>query len=100
MFLRLNIELSSSDVAQKDQRPARNLMMIARMPEDRSKTFKNLQNLLKTFKATYTCVCTPVGPTDIGSYHIICCILHDRRATAQSGTAVRTLAEIARCIVM
>eukprot|EP00972_Heterocapsa_arctica_P006821 997003-Heterocapsa_arctica.AAC.1 len=44
---------------------ARNLMVIARMPEDRSNTFKNLQKYSKTFKATYTCMCTPAGPTDI-----------------------------------
>eukprot|EP00972_Heterocapsa_arctica_P105582 15555290-Heterocapsa_arctica.AAC.1 len=39
-------------------------MVIARMPEDRSKTFENLPKLTKTFKAIYTCMCTPVGPTD------------------------------------
>eukprot|EP00972_Heterocapsa_arctica_P013586 2004439-Heterocapsa_arctica.AAC.1 len=41
-------------------------MVIARMPEDQSKTFKNLQiTTSKTFNAMYTCItCTPVGPTD------------------------------------
>eukprot|EP00972_Heterocapsa_arctica_P040464 5960834-Heterocapsa_arctica.AAC.1 len=39
-------------------------MVMARMPEDRSKTFRNLQTPSKTFKAMYTCMCTPVGPTD------------------------------------
>ena len=33
--------ISSSDFVQNDHRSARNLMVIARMPEDRSKTFKN-----------------------------------------------------------
>eukprot|EP00972_Heterocapsa_arctica_P063716 9402087-Heterocapsa_arctica.AAC.1 len=33
-------------------------MVIARMPEDRSKPLKHY----KTFKAMYTCMCTPVGP--------------------------------------
>eukprot|EP00972_Heterocapsa_arctica_P029948 4413070-Heterocapsa_arctica.AAC.1 len=32
--------VSSSDVAQNDKRSARNIMVLARMPEDRSKTFK------------------------------------------------------------
>eukprot|EP00972_Heterocapsa_arctica_P074676 11020151-Heterocapsa_arctica.AAC.1 len=57
--------LSSSDAVQNDQRSARNPMVIAGMPEDRSKTFKNLQKQTKTFKAIYTCTCTPVGPTAI-----------------------------------
>eukprot|EP00972_Heterocapsa_arctica_P056721 8373370-Heterocapsa_arctica.AAC.1 len=41
------------------------LVVMERMPEDRSKTFKNSlkQKLLKAFKAIYTCMCTPVGPT-------------------------------------
>eukprot|EP00972_Heterocapsa_arctica_P008825 1294726-Heterocapsa_arctica.AAC.1 len=39
-------------------------MVIARMPEDPSKAFKHRQKTSKTFKATYTCMCTPVGPTD------------------------------------
>eukprot|EP00972_Heterocapsa_arctica_P115371 16447365-Heterocapsa_arctica.AAC.1 len=43
MLLRLRIGLSSSYVVQHDQRSARNLMVIARMPRDRSKTFTNLQ---------------------------------------------------------
>eukprot|EP00972_Heterocapsa_arctica_P097014 14312515-Heterocapsa_arctica.AAC.1 len=30
--------------AQNDQRSARNLVVIARVPEDRAKTFKNLQS--------------------------------------------------------
>eukprot|EP00972_Heterocapsa_arctica_P060633 8945369-Heterocapsa_arctica.AAC.1 len=40
-------------------------MVIARMPEDRSKTFKSLQTHSNTLKAIYTCTCTPVRPTDI-----------------------------------
>eukprot|EP00972_Heterocapsa_arctica_P045194 6671540-Heterocapsa_arctica.AAC.1 len=39
-------------------------MAIARMPEDRSKSFKNIQQPLTTFKAIYTCMCTPVGRTE------------------------------------
>eukprot|EP00972_Heterocapsa_arctica_P044135 6515407-Heterocapsa_arctica.AAC.1 len=35
--------LSSSDFVQNDQRSARNLMVITRKPEDRSKAFKNLR---------------------------------------------------------
>eukprot|EP00972_Heterocapsa_arctica_P010834 1587377-Heterocapsa_arctica.AAC.1 len=31
-------------------------MVTARMPEDRSKTVKNRQEQLKTFKAIYTCM--------------------------------------------
>eukprot|EP00972_Heterocapsa_arctica_P044129 6513714-Heterocapsa_arctica.AAC.1 len=33
--------VSSLDFVQNDERCARNLMVIARMPEDRSETFKN-----------------------------------------------------------
>eukprot|EP00972_Heterocapsa_arctica_P097652 14409862-Heterocapsa_arctica.AAC.1 len=40
-------------------------MVIARMPEDRSKTFKNLYKLQNTFKAIYTCMCTPSNPRAI-----------------------------------
>eukprot|EP00972_Heterocapsa_arctica_P061669 9094465-Heterocapsa_arctica.AAC.1 len=43
MFLRLQVGLSSSEFVPTDQRSARNPMMIARTPEDRSKTFKNRQ---------------------------------------------------------
>eukprot|EP00972_Heterocapsa_arctica_P088210 13006505-Heterocapsa_arctica.AAC.1 len=32
--------------------------------EDARRPFNNLQQPSRTFKATYTCVCTPVGPTD------------------------------------
>eukprot|EP00972_Heterocapsa_arctica_P062773 9260340-Heterocapsa_arctica.AAC.1 len=39
-------------------------MVIARMPEDRSNMFKNLQQPSNTFQVIYTCMCTPVGPTD------------------------------------
>eukprot|EP00972_Heterocapsa_arctica_P074045 10929869-Heterocapsa_arctica.AAC.1 len=39
-------------------------MVIARMPEDRSKTIKNLQTPSSTCKAIHTCMCTPVGPTE------------------------------------
>eukprot|EP00972_Heterocapsa_arctica_P031082 4574371-Heterocapsa_arctica.AAC.1 len=46
-------------------RSARNLMVIARMPEDLSNTFKNLQQPSKTDKAIYTCMCAPVGPTEL-----------------------------------
>eukprot|EP00972_Heterocapsa_arctica_P020577 3032859-Heterocapsa_arctica.AAC.1 len=35
---------------QNDQRSARHLMVIARMPEDSSNTFKNLQTPSTTFK--------------------------------------------------
>eukprot|EP00972_Heterocapsa_arctica_P085685 12627204-Heterocapsa_arctica.AAC.1 len=43
VFKELKIGLSSSDVVQKYKRSARNLMVIARMPEDRRKPLKNLQ---------------------------------------------------------
>eukprot|EP00972_Heterocapsa_arctica_P003271 486936-Heterocapsa_arctica.AAC.1 len=39
-------------------------MVIERMPGDGSKTVKNRQKPATTFKAIYTCMCTPVGPTD------------------------------------
>eukprot|EP00972_Heterocapsa_arctica_P102587 15119694-Heterocapsa_arctica.AAC.1 len=45
--------ISSSEVVQNDQHSANNLMVTARMPEDRSKTFKNLQKPSKP----YTPVC-------------------------------------------
>eukprot|EP00972_Heterocapsa_arctica_P106975 15758896-Heterocapsa_arctica.AAC.1 len=54
-------------------------MAMARMPEDRSKTVNKQQHTLSnTFKAIYTCMCTPVGPTDSivwfnTSYYIISC---------------------------
>eukprot|EP00972_Heterocapsa_arctica_P088586 13062999-Heterocapsa_arctica.AAC.1 len=67
MLLRLKIGLSSSEFVQHDQRSARNLTVTARMPEDRSNTVKHIENLqqpLKTCKAIYTCMCTPVGPTE------------------------------------
>eukprot|EP00972_Heterocapsa_arctica_P110770 16310795-Heterocapsa_arctica.AAC.1 len=40
MLLRLKIGLSSSEVVQTGQPSARNIMVIARMPEDRSKTLQ------------------------------------------------------------
>eukprot|EP00972_Heterocapsa_arctica_P010278 1509246-Heterocapsa_arctica.AAC.1 len=46
--------LSSSDVVQNYNLSARNLMVIARMPEDCSKTFNHVQKPSKTFKAIYT----------------------------------------------
>eukprot|EP00972_Heterocapsa_arctica_P100633 14837800-Heterocapsa_arctica.AAC.1 len=56
MRLRLKIGLSSSDFMQNDGRSARNLTVTARMPEDRSKTFKNLQNLqIHIHLCAYTC---------------------------------------------
>eukprot|EP00972_Heterocapsa_arctica_P027195 3998597-Heterocapsa_arctica.AAC.1 len=45
--------VSSSEFVQNDMRSARNLMVIARRPEDRSKTVRNLQKHSKTFKAIY-----------------------------------------------
>eukprot|EP00972_Heterocapsa_arctica_P096564 14247259-Heterocapsa_arctica.AAC.1 len=56
MLLRLRIGLSSSDVVQHYQRYARNLMVIARMPEDRPKTLKTFKNRQKPSKP-YTPVC-------------------------------------------
>eukprot|EP00972_Heterocapsa_arctica_P074406 10980583-Heterocapsa_arctica.AAC.1 len=41
--------VSISDVAQTDQRSAWYIMVIARMPEDRSKTFKSLQQPSKPY---------------------------------------------------
>eukprot|EP00972_Heterocapsa_arctica_P022914 3370903-Heterocapsa_arctica.AAC.1 len=38
-------------------------MVIARMPEDRSNPFKNIQRPSKALKAIHTCMCTPVGRT-------------------------------------
>eukprot|EP00972_Heterocapsa_arctica_P072793 10746713-Heterocapsa_arctica.AAC.1 len=35
------------------------------MPEDRSKTFKNLPAPSKTSKSICTCKCTPVGPAEL-----------------------------------
>eukprot|EP00972_Heterocapsa_arctica_P112316 16431075-Heterocapsa_arctica.AAC.1 len=43
--------VSSSDVVQHDERSGRNLMVIARMPEEPFKTLNNLH-----FKAVYTCI--------------------------------------------
>eukprot|EP00972_Heterocapsa_arctica_P057873 8538430-Heterocapsa_arctica.AAC.1 len=40
-------------------------MVIAMMPEDRSKTSKNRQKPSKPCKAIYTCMCTPGGPAEI-----------------------------------
>eukprot|EP00972_Heterocapsa_arctica_P031890 4697696-Heterocapsa_arctica.AAC.1 len=51
MYLRLQIGFSSSDFVRNDQRSATNLMAIARMPEDRSKTLKNLQNNIKNLQS-------------------------------------------------
>eukprot|EP00972_Heterocapsa_arctica_P036671 5399669-Heterocapsa_arctica.AAC.1 len=45
MVLKFELGLSSSDSVQNDQRPARNLMVIARMPEDPSKPSKTSENL-------------------------------------------------------
>eukprot|EP00972_Heterocapsa_arctica_P047566 7016523-Heterocapsa_arctica.AAC.1 len=39
-------------------------MVIARMPEDRSNILQHRQQPSHTLKAIYTCMCTPVGPTD------------------------------------
>eukprot|EP00972_Heterocapsa_arctica_P008732 1280345-Heterocapsa_arctica.AAC.1 len=39
------------------------MMVIARMPEDL--TFQKLKKPPKPCKAICTCMCTPVGPTDI-----------------------------------
>eukprot|EP00972_Heterocapsa_arctica_P107520 15839431-Heterocapsa_arctica.AAC.1 len=64
MLLKLKLGLSSLYFVQNDKRSARNLVVIARMPEDRSNTVNNLQTLSTTFKAIYTCMCAPVGPTD------------------------------------
>eukprot|EP00972_Heterocapsa_arctica_P033411 4918213-Heterocapsa_arctica.AAC.1 len=48
--------VSSSDFVQKYKRSANNIMVIARMPEDRSKTIqKPVKHRFKTFKAIYTC---------------------------------------------
>eukprot|EP00972_Heterocapsa_arctica_P002073 296538-Heterocapsa_arctica.AAC.1 len=68
MSLRLRIGLSSSDVVQNDRRFVRKLMVMARMPEDPSKTFKHLKQPSNNFKAMYACTCTPVGPTDNNSH--------------------------------
>eukprot|EP00972_Heterocapsa_arctica_P038739 5709629-Heterocapsa_arctica.AAC.1 len=46
---------SQAYVVQNYKRSARNLMVMARMPEDRSKTFKTIQTPSKTFKAIYPC---------------------------------------------
>eukprot|EP00972_Heterocapsa_arctica_P025029 3688972-Heterocapsa_arctica.AAC.1 len=40
MCLKLKLGLSSSYLLQSDKRSARNLMVIARMPENRSKTIE------------------------------------------------------------
>eukprot|EP00972_Heterocapsa_arctica_P089899 13261686-Heterocapsa_arctica.AAC.1 len=56
MFLRLQIRLSSSDYVRNEKRSASNLMVIARMPEDRSKTFKTFNNFQRPSKP-YTPVC-------------------------------------------
>eukprot|EP00972_Heterocapsa_arctica_P007272 1059968-Heterocapsa_arctica.AAC.1 len=60
MFLSLKIGLSNSDFVQNDQRSARYIMVIARMPEDRSKTVKNLKTNFKNLHShihlcVYTC---------------------------------------------
>eukprot|EP00972_Heterocapsa_arctica_P039880 5874383-Heterocapsa_arctica.AAC.1 len=56
MVLRLK-SFSSSDAVQHDKQSARNLMAIARMPEDCSKTFKHLQKPSKPYTpvCVYTC---------------------------------------------
>eukprot|EP00972_Heterocapsa_arctica_P104172 15352274-Heterocapsa_arctica.AAC.1 len=60
-----NLKLvSSSDVVQTYQRSARNILVIARIPEARSTTLQKHYKPLTTFKAIYTCTCTPVGRTD------------------------------------
>eukprot|EP00972_Heterocapsa_arctica_P023622 3480673-Heterocapsa_arctica.AAC.1 len=43
MLLKLKLVLSNSYVVQKYKRSARNIMVIARMPEDRSATFEHIQ---------------------------------------------------------
>eukprot|EP00972_Heterocapsa_arctica_P107717 15865277-Heterocapsa_arctica.AAC.1 len=48
--------VSSSEFVQNDQRSARNRMVIARMPEDRSETLTNVQQPFQTFKP-YTPAC-------------------------------------------
>eukprot|EP00972_Heterocapsa_arctica_P077366 11410489-Heterocapsa_arctica.AAC.1 len=53
VLLKLKI-VSSSDMLQNDQRPARNIMVLARLPEDRSETLKNLQAPLHTVEAIHT----------------------------------------------
>eukprot|EP00972_Heterocapsa_arctica_P051871 7630402-Heterocapsa_arctica.AAC.1 len=57
MFLKLKSWLSSSDVVDTYKRSARDLMMIARMPEDRSKTFKNQLNNLQSHIHLYVYTC-------------------------------------------
>eukprot|EP00972_Heterocapsa_arctica_P079550 11723856-Heterocapsa_arctica.AAC.1 len=63
MLLRLKIGLSSSDVSHNYKRSARNIMVIAGMPEDRSKTINNFQTPSNTFNSLqqpskpYTPVC-------------------------------------------
>eukprot|EP00972_Heterocapsa_arctica_P106940 15752915-Heterocapsa_arctica.AAC.1 len=46
--------VSSSDLMQNDQRSARSMTVIARMPEDRLKTINNREQPSNTFKAIYT----------------------------------------------
>eukprot|EP00972_Heterocapsa_arctica_P038161 5618405-Heterocapsa_arctica.AAC.1 len=54
ILLRLKID-SQAQTVQNDQRLARNRMVIGRMPEDRSKTFKNMkQKPSNTSKAIST----------------------------------------------
>eukprot|EP00972_Heterocapsa_arctica_P099959 14741175-Heterocapsa_arctica.AAC.1 len=53
LFL-LSTFVSSSDVMQNDQPSARNRKVIARMPEDRSNTFNNLQTHLNNIRTIYT----------------------------------------------
>eukprot|EP00972_Heterocapsa_arctica_P048466 7144091-Heterocapsa_arctica.AAC.1 len=52
--------ISSSELVQNDQGSARNVMVTARMPEDRSKTIKNFQTLYNNLQShirlyAYTC---------------------------------------------
>eukprot|EP00972_Heterocapsa_arctica_P063585 9384508-Heterocapsa_arctica.AAC.1 len=49
--------ISSSDVVQHDQRSARNIMAIARTPEDRLKTVDKPSTTVQKPSAPYTPVC-------------------------------------------
>eukprot|EP00972_Heterocapsa_arctica_P075462 11130859-Heterocapsa_arctica.AAC.1 len=51
MCVKLKLGLSSSDFVQNYQRSARNLMVLARMPEDCSKTIENRFNTFNNFQS-------------------------------------------------
>eukprot|EP00972_Heterocapsa_arctica_P103630 15271481-Heterocapsa_arctica.AAC.1 len=55
--------VSSSDFEQTYKRSGRNLLVIARMPGDRSKTVKHVKKPSNILTAIYTCMCTPLGRT-------------------------------------